>query len=243
MAETPANNPLVSLRGVGKVYEGAVQFRALQDVDLDIFPGEFISIVGQSGSGKSTLLNILGTLDRPTEGTMVLNGENVINRPQDSLSKLRARTLGFVFQFHYLLPDFTVLENVLMPLMSTGRPITRSEREEAIGLLRRVGVEATQNKLATQISGGQQQRVAIARALMGKKPLILADEPTGNLDSVTGEEAFQLMREFNREDKVTFIIVTHDEEIAHRTDRIIRVTDGRIVSDERLTNPAESTPV
>lgn len=243
MAETPANNPLVSLRGVGKVYEGAVQFRALQDVDLDIFPGEFISIVGQSGSGKSTLLNILGTLDRPTEGTMVLNGENVINRPQDSLSKLRARTLGFVFQFHYLLPDFTVLENVLMPLMSTGRPITRSEREEAIGLLRRVGVEATQNKLATQISGGQQQRVAIARALMGKKPLILADEPTGNLDSVTGEEAFQLMREFNREDKVTFIIVTHDEEIAHRTDRIIRVTDGRIVSDERLTNLTESTPV
>lgn len=243
MAETTANNPLVSLRGVGKVYEGAVQFRALQDVDLDIFPGEFISIVGQSGSGKSTLLNILGTLDRPTEGTMVLNGENVINRSQDSLSKLRARTLGFVFQFHYLLPDFTVLENVLMPLMSTGRPITRTEREEAIGLLRRVGVEATLNKLATQISGGQQQRVAIARALMGKKPLILADEPTGNLDSVTGEEAFQLMREFNREDKVTFIIVTHDEEIAHRTDRIIRVTDGRIVSDERLTNPTESTPV
>lgn len=226
--------PILRLEEVVKVYgRGDTAFTALHGIDLTVQRGEFVAIVGQSGSGKSTLLNIIGTLDRPTRGRMWLDGHDVSELDDDRLTRLRGRTIGFVFQFHYLLPDFTVLENVLMPSAIQRSVPTRAQVEEALGLLRRVGVESQAKKLVTQISGGQQQRVAIARALQGGKPLILADEPTGNLDSVNGREAFALMREFNRRDGTTFMIVTHDEQIAEQCDRIVRITDGRIEEDRR----------
>lgn len=222
---------LVELSGVGKVYGGAVPFRALEAVELRVDYGEFVAVIGQSGSGKSTLLNILGTLDRATEGTVRLDGADVSDLSDDGLSALRARLIGFIFQFHYLLPDFTVYENVLMPSAAAHMQPSKADYVEAKQLLERVGVGGTLNKFANQISGGQAQRVAIARALMRKKPLVLADEPTGNLDSVTGEEVFALMREINVQDRTTFMIVTHDTRIADRCDRIIEIRDGRIVRD------------
>lgn len=227
---------LIDLKAVGKVYGGAVPFRALQDVDLQVDYGEFVAIIGQSGSGKSTLLNILGTLDRASEGEVLLDGKNVGQQSDRGLTRLRSQTVGFIFQFHYLLPDFTVLENVLMPVAAVKTAPSAADIEEAKSLLDRVGVGSQIKKYANQISGGQQQRVAIARALMGGKPLVLADEPTGNLDSVTGEECFQLMREINLERNTTFMIVTHDERIAERCDRIIRIADGRIVEDVATVN-------
>lgn len=226
---------LIEMTGIEKTYGGAVPFRALEGADLKVDYGEFVAIIGQSGSGKSTLLNIIGTLDRATQGTYLLDGKDVGRFSDAQLSRLRSEVVGFIFQFHYLLPDFTVLENVLMPRAAVSISPTRAEFAEARNLLERVGVADKANKLATEISGGQQQRVAIARALMGGKPLILADEPTGNLDSVTGEEVFKLMREIHREKNTTFMLVTHDERIAERCDRVIRIQDGHIVEDRVAT--------
>ncbi|MEI7986575.1 MAG: ABC transporter ATP-binding protein [Armatimonadota bacterium] len=228
---------LIEMIGVNKVYGGAVPFSALSDINLTVDRGEFVAIVGQSGSGKSTLLNIIGTLDRPTTGSYILDGNNIADLADAELTKVRGEVVGFVFQFHYLLPDFTVLENVLMPASGTKFRPTTTDREEAIKLLDRVGVGDQRDKLITNISGGQQQRVAIARALMASKPLILADEPTGNLDSVNSEEVFKLMREIHSEKKTTFLIVTHDERIADRCDRIIRIADGRIIEDKAAVKP------
>jgi lipoprotein-releasing system ATP-binding protein len=225
---------LVDMKGINKIYGGAVPFHALCDVDLQIDNGEFVAIVGQSGSGKSTLLNIIGTLDRPTTGTYVLNGKNIADLGDAELTKVRGEVVGFVFQFHYLLPDFTVLENVLMPASGTKFKATIADKEEAVKLLERVGVGDQLDKMVTDISGGQQQRVAIARALMGRKPLVLADEPTGNLDSVNSEEVFKLMREVHAESKTTFLIVTHDERIADQCDRVIRIADGKIIEDRKV---------
>ncbi len=222
---------LVDMKGVGKEYEGVVPFLALSEVNLQVDKGEFVAIVGQSGSGKSTLLNLIGTLDRATTGTYLLDGHDIAQVSDSQLTRLRGELVGFVFQFHYLLPDFTVLENVLMPKAATRTRPTKEDTTEAMRLLERVGVAGEKDKLATAISGGQQQRVAIARALMGGKPLILADEPTGNLDSVNSESVFELMREVHDELKTTFMIVTHDERIADQCDRIIRITDGKIVDD------------
>lgn len=226
---------LASLRGVGKVYGTVNKFRALEGVDVDIAEGEFIAIIGQSGSGKSTMLNILGLLDRASEGSVSIQGRPVDRLSESDLTKLRSDVIGFIFQFHYLLPDFSVLENVLMPVASTGKGPTRAHVQEAMEVLDRMGIKSQAKKLANQISGGQQQRAAIARALMGRKPLILADEPTGNLDSVTGAEVFELMRELNREWKTTFVIVTHDLRIAEQCDRIIRIADGRVVEDRPVS--------
>jgi lipoprotein-releasing system ATP-binding protein len=222
------------MNGVNKVYGGTVPFHALSDVNLEVDNGEFIAIVGQSGSGKSTLLNILGTLDRPTTGSFILNGIDVARLDDSQLTRVRGEIVGFVFQFHYLLPDFTVLENVLMPDAGTKFRATAADKDEAKKLLDRVGVGTQMDKMVTNLSGGQQQRVAIARALMGTKPLILADEPTGNLDSVNSDEVFSLMREIHAERKTTFMIVTHDERIADRCDRVIRITDGKVTQDEIL---------
>lgn len=222
---------IVRLRDVGKVYGGAVPFRALQGVNLDIRRGEFAAIVGQSGSGKSTLLNILGTLDRATEGTVDIDGHPIHALPDGQVTRMRGATIGFIFQFHYLLPDFSVLENVLMGVAVRKSLPSRDDIREGHKLLEEVGIADKHHRMANEISGGQQQRVAIARALMGRKPMVLADEPTGNLDSHTSAEVFALMRRFNQEWGTTFLIVTHDDRIADQTDRIIRIADGRVVED------------
>ncbi|MEQ1820905.1 MAG: ABC transporter ATP-binding protein [Fimbriimonadaceae bacterium] len=232
---------LIDLKGVGKVYRGAVDFRALTDVNLNVDRGEFVAVIGQSGSGKSTLLNIIGMLDRATEGTCLLDGHDTSQQSDRELTRLRGEMVGFIFQFHYLLPDFTVLENVLMPSSVLKAVPSKQDIAEAMGLLERVGIAEHANKLANAISGGQQQRVAIARALARGKPLVLADEPTGNLDSVNSEEVFKLMREFHAEKRTTFMLVTHDERIAERCDRVIRITDGKITEDRKprtVSSPA-----
>jgi lipoprotein-releasing system ATP-binding protein len=224
--------PLVELVGVGKVYGEQIKTRALEGVSFAVYPGEFAAIVGPSGSGKSTLLHLIGALDTPSEGTVRIGGENVQGLDDEGLARLRRRYLGYIFQFHYLLPEFTALENVLMPFAIEHGSPTRAERQEARDLLERVGLKDRMNNRATDLSGGQQQRVAIARALAGKKPLVLADEPTGNLDTKNSREIFRLMREFNAQDGTTFLLVTHDEHLAENTDRIISVVDGRIASDQ-----------
>lgn len=225
---------LIDLRGIAKVYEGLVPFRALSDVSLQVATGEFVAIVGQSGSGKSTLLNLVGLLDKTTEGTYALDGTDVSTLSDSQLTRLRGTKVGFVFQFHYLLPDFTVLENVLMPSAVLESIPSAHDKSEAMSLLKRVGVAEHAGKLANAISGGEQQRVAIARALARGKPLILADEPTGNLDSANSDAVFKLMREIHAEGKTTFLIVTHDERIAAQCDRIVKVADGRIVDDRLI---------
>ena len=223
---------LVDLQNAAKIYEGAIPFRALTDVNMKVDHGEFVAVVGQSGSGKSTLLNLIGLLDRVSEGTYLLEGIDISTQSDSKLTRLRGTRIGFVFQFHYLLPDFTVLENVLMPSAVLEPTPSKADVDEAMKLLQRVGVAQHAAKLANAISGGEQQRVAIARALARGKPLILADEPTGNLDSENSASVFTLMREIHAEGKTTFIIVTHDERIADQCDRVVRVTDGRIVEDK-----------
>ncbi len=226
---------LVELRSVGYSYGGRSPTRALQDVSLTIKPGEYVSIVGPSGSGKSTLLHLIGALQQPTEGELWIAGASVSNMSVEARASLRRKVIGFVFQFHYLLPDFTVLENVLMPAcIAHGKP-TRADREEAVSLLNRVGLGERMHYRATDISGGQQQRAAIARALAGGKPLVLADEPTGNLDTHAGNDAFALMREFHRTMGVTFIVITHNPDLAKRCDRVITIEDGSLASDEVMT--------
>lgn len=222
---------VVELVGAGKVYGGPVLTRALTGANLSVGPSEFVAVLGPSGSGKSTLLHLLGALDRPSEGTVKVMGQDLAKLDDDGLAKLRGEHLGFVFQFHHLLPDFTALENVLLPSFARGGEPTAERRQAAIDLLHRVGLEGKENNRATDLSGGQQQRVAIARALYGKKSLVLADEPTGNLDTNNGKEVFRLMRQFCAQDGVTFMVVTHDLQLALYADRIVHVVDGRISQD------------
>jgi lipoprotein-releasing system ATP-binding protein len=226
---------VMELKQVTKVYGSKIKTQVLFGIDLAFEEGSFNSIIGQSGSGKSTLLNILGTLDRPTDGDIVINGKNTKRMTGRELSDLRNADLGFIFQFHYLLPEFTALENVLMPFRISKKPIT----EEAIGyaneLLDLVGLSKYKNNLAVNLSGGQQQRVAIARSLMNNPKIILADEPTGNLDSDSTEQVYELLRKINLKYKTTFIIITHDRHIAEKADRIIEIKDGRINLDIKKT--------
>lgn len=227
---------IIELRNIKKIYGDKVKTQVLFDLNLSIEKGSFNSIIGQSGSGKSTLLNILGTLDRPTDGEIVINGVNTKSMNANQLAKLRNETLGFIFQFHYLLPEFTALENVLMPYRIMGKKIDDKVMERANELIELVGLSKVKNNLATQMSGGQQQRTAIARSLMNNPSIILADEPTGNLDSDTTEQIYDLMRKINKKYNTTFIIVTHDQHVAEKTDRIIEVKDGRIIMDVRRNN-------
>jgi lipoprotein-releasing system ATP-binding protein len=205
--------------------------KVLFDIDLEFEESSFNSIIGQSGSGKSTLLNIVGSLDRPTSGEILFKGESLNTLSKNELAEYRNRTLGFIFQFHYLLPEFTVLENVLMPYRISKKPITDEVTERANELLDIVGLEKFKHKLATNLSGGQQQRVAIARSLINNPSIVLADEPTGNLDSDSTENVYELLREINAKFKTTFIIITHDRNIAEKTDRVIEIKDGRIYLD------------
>jgi putative ABC transport system ATP-binding protein len=219
---------LIELRGIAKVYRfGEVEVRALHDVRLDIARGEFIAIMGASGSGKSTLLNLLGCLDRPTGGEYRLDGVEVAGMGRDDLARVRNRKVGFVFQSFNLLPRTTALENVELPLLY-GPRIARSERHRrAKRLLDRVGLGPRIHHHPSQLSGGQQQRVAIARALVNEPPLILADEPTGNLDSASSEEIMGLFGELNREG-ITVVMVTHEPDIARHAGRVIHMKDGQI---------------
>jgi len=221
--------------GLSKTYGTVVKTLALDGVSFELERGEFVSIVGQSGSGKSTLLNLVGLLDTPTEGRVEIGGRDASNAGRKERAALRNQFIGFVFQFHHLLPEFSVLENVLMPSLvadSRGRA-TEAQRDRAVEVLGMLGLEGLEDKNANQLSGGQKQRVAIARALMNEPPLVLADEPTGNLDTTNTSAVYELFRTINRESGTAFVIVTHDRGVAQRTDRILEVVDGRLVQDVR----------
>ena len=226
------------LDGVRKTYGVGtpVETEVLHGIDTVLERGEFAALIGPSGSGKSTLLNLIGLLDRPTGGRVYIEGQEAGTLEDADLTRLRGRSIGFVFQHHYLLPEFTALENVMMPILAArGRP-DQEMRDSAAALLDRVGLTPWRDKKATDISGGQQQRVAIARSLAMKPALVLADEPTGNLDTKSADSVFDVLRDINETSRTTFLIVTHDPRLAQRCDRIIELVDGRIVSDRRNPN-------
>ena len=223
--------PILVVEHVVKEYGDAVKTRALDGVDLAIAPGELTALVGPSGSGKSTLLNVIGLLDRPTAGRIVLAGQDTTGLDERARTALRARTLGFVFQFHHLLPAFTALENVMLPAWGERGLPSREMRAAAEEILGAVGLADRMNYRTNNLSGGQQQRVAIARALAHRPALVLADEPTGNLDTASSDEVFALMRRFHRELGTAFVVVTHDSRIAERCDRTVELVDGRVRHD------------
>lgn len=236
---------LVALDGVRKSYNlgRPSEAEVLHGIDLRIGRGEFIALVGPSGSGKSTLLNILGLLEAMTSGSYRLDGEAVQGLGDAALTLRRRRTLGFVFQFHHLLPAFSALENVTLPaLMAEGR-IRAAQRERARDLLVAVGLARAMDKRPGELSGGMQQRVAIARALVMDPPLVLADEPTGNLDTASSAEVFALLRRIHAERGTAFVVVTHDPRLAARCDRLVELVDGRIARDEAVVQAgAQSMP-
>ena len=234
------NEPVIRVVGLGKSYETAAGlFPALKGVDLEVRPGEFIAIMGPSGSGKSTFMNLLGCLDTPTLGDYFLAGQNVAHMDKDALAVLRNRTLGFVFQGFNLLPRMSLQDNVALPLVYAAVD-KESRRAAAREMLDKVGLGKYAESLPNRISGGQQQRVAIARALVNKPRLILADEPTGNLDSHTSEEIMRLFSDLNAEG-ITIVLVTHEADVAAHAKRQVRFLDGEIVSD-RLTSELQGHP-
>ena len=237
MAEN-LNKAVLRLSGIRKSYlSGESELEVLHGIDLTLQRGEFAALIGPSGSGKSTLLNLIGLLDRPTSGQLFIDGEETSTLPESSITKLRGQRIGFVFQHHCLIPAFTALENVMMPLLvDRGRPDT-AMRQRAAELLTEVGLADRQDYLTSRLSGGQQQRVAIARSLAMNPSLVLADEPTGNLDTHTADDIFALLREVNVREQTTFLIVTHDPRLAARCDRIIELVDGSIVSEQNKSLP------
>ena len=230
LPEASNHEPVARLRHIDKIYGTRIQTQVLFDINLEILPGEFAAIVGASGSGKTTLLNILGLLDNPSNGEVWLGAGDTATLPEDSRAALRRDYLGFIFQFHYLLPEFTVLENALMPCMLQGPESMAANRARMIALLEEVGMADHLHYRPSQLSGGQQQRVAIIRALANDPLLVLADEPTGNLDSKTGHAVFDLMQQLCEQTGKAFLMVTHDEHFAAATQRQIQLLDGRIVS-------------
>jgi lipoprotein-releasing system ATP-binding protein len=203
------------------------EIHVLNGVSLEIKRGEMVAIVGASGVGKTTLLHILGTLDRPTSGTVRFDGEDVFAKGEQALAEFRNHKIGFVFQFHHLLPEFTALENTMIPALIQRQDQTEA-RAAAEAVLKEVGLEHRREHRMGELSGGEQQRVAVARALILRPDLVLADEPTGNLDTHTGDEVFRLMQDLNRAKGITFVIVTHNEALSGQADRIIRMVDGKI---------------
>ncbi len=223
---------ILSVDHLTKVYgKGATATRALDDVSFSVAEGEFCAIVGSSGSGKSTLLHLMGGVDRPTSGTVRLNGEDIYARSDEQLAVFRRREVGLVYQFYNLIPVLNVVENITLPVALDGRSVNR---ERLATLLRTLGLEGREGALPNQLSGGQQQRAAIGRALMNAPSVVLADEPTGNLDSRNSHEIMALLRASNKEMGQTLVVITHDEDIAATADRIIAIEDGRIARDERI---------
>lgn len=222
---------ILELKNIDKVYGDKVKNQVLFDVNLDFEESSFNSIIGQSGSGKSTLMNIIGTLDTPTSGQVLVNGQDTSKMNKNELAVLRNETIGFIFQFHHLLPEFSVLENVLMPYRIMHNIVTQEAIDRAEYLIDMVGLSKVKNNGSTEISGGQQQRAAIARSLINKPKLILGDEPTGNLDSDTTKIIFDLLKDINKELNTTFILITHDQKVAQETDRVIEIQDGHVGLD------------
>jgi lipoprotein-releasing system ATP-binding protein len=221
---------VLKLQGVCKSYNVGtpVEVEVLHDINMTLTRGEFVALIGPSGSGKSTLLNIIGLLDQPTKGRLFVEGHETSKLRDAAITRLRGHSIGFVFQYHYLISAFTALENVMMPLLVEHEFPSEEMKGRARSLLAMVGLTPWENNLANNMSGGQQQRVAIARAMAMNPALILADEPTGNLDSKSAAAAFAMMREVNRHEGTTFLIVTHNMDLAARCDRIVEVVDGRV---------------
>jgi len=229
---------ILELKNINKIYGSTMKTHVLKDINLTLEKGSFNSIIGASGSGKSTLLNIIGTLDKPTEGELIINEKRADTMNKNQLAELRNETIGFIFQFHHLLPEFTALENVLLPYRIKNPNPPKEVIEKAHELLDMVGLSKVKNNKSTKMSGGQQQRTAIARALINNPMLVLADEPTGNLDSSSSENIYELLRDINEDLETTFIIITHDNKIAKKADRIIEIKDGRIAQPLRAVNSA-----
>ena len=221
---------ILEVQHISKTYgKGETKVNALNDVSFSVEQGEFVAIIGPSGSGKSTLLHILGGVDTPSSGNVIINGVNIATLNETALAIFRSRQIGLIYQFYNLIPILTVEENLTLPLLLDGRKPDKRQIEE---LIRTLGLEKRIKHLPNQLSGGQQQRVSIGRALVNNPALLLADEPTGNLDSENSREIISLLRKFNKEHKQTVIIITHDERIAVSADRVIAIEDGRITRDE-----------
>lgn len=222
---------ILSVEHLTKIYgEGDTAVRALDDVSFSVEAGEFIAIVGSSGSGKSTLLHIIGGVDRPTSGSVSVQGQNVFDRNDAQLAVFRRREVGLIYQFYNLIPVLDVVENMTLPVLMDGRKVNSARLSQLIEAL---GLSGKERYLPSQLSGGQQQRVAVGRALMNSPAIVLADEPTGNLDSKNSAEVMRLLRDSNKRLKQTLIVITHDEDIALMADRVIAIEDGRLVSDSR----------
>jgi lipoprotein-releasing system ATP-binding protein len=221
---------IIVIKDLMKVYKGGVDVIALDNINLKIKSGEFLAIVGPSGSGKSTLLNMIGLLDTPTGGQIFLKGTDVTRISSNDRAKLRNKELGFVFQYHHLIPEFTALENVMMPMLIAGVDKAKA-RERSKALLDSVGLGDRLDNKPNELSGGQNQRVAVARALVNSPSVVIGDELTGNLDTKSSNRIYELLRELNRKMNQTFILVTHDMVMAEKTDRILRIVDGKIVCE------------
>lgn len=235
--------PILKTEGLRKSYGTSVVTEVLHGIDLEIAPGEFVALMGPSGAGKSTLLNLIGLLDRPSAGRIWLDGTDTSTLDDIGLTGFRGRKIGFVFQFHHLLPAFTVLENVMMPLWIDRRYRDAEMESRALDLLDQVGLRHRARARPNQLSGGQQQRVAVARALVTRPPLVLADEPTGNLDTRSADEVLSLLRECNRQFRSAFLLVTHDPRMAMRCDRLVEIEDGRLrAPSARTSAPPGSGP-
>lgn len=226
---------ILRAENINKYFKKPVLFQALKDITFGIEQGEFVSIMGKSGCGKSTLLYILSTMDTDYDGQLYLDGKALTGKSGDELARIRNEKIGFVFQFHYLLPEFTVLDNVMMPARKLGIKSEEEIRETALSKLELLDIKNQAHKKATLISGGQKQRVAIARALINEPKIIMGDEPTGNLDSKNAENVFQIFKELSVQQKLSLLVVTHDEDFAKKTDRIIQMGDGKIISHGRKT--------
>jgi len=226
--------PILRLAGIRRSYNIGLgsEIEILHGIDLELHRGEFLALMGPSGSGKSTLLNIIGLLDRPTAGHVFINGIDTARLNDAAITRLRGHTIGFVFQEHHLISAFTALENVMMPMIVARNSASAEIKERGVGLLAKMGLAHVGNNMASNMSGGEQQRVAIARALAMKASLILADEPTGNLDSQSADNVFDVMRKLNKEEGTCFLIVTHNLELAKKCDHIINLADGALVPSE-----------